>query len=392
MSNTATSILDSLVKRSDLILNNIRQKHYPPNGAKTLQRRFSMTETAELVKRNRETIRAAEKAGKVPLPESITQSGRRLGYTLSEINRLRRYFGTQPWRAEDDEPCILAIQNFKGGVGKSICSVHLAQYLSMQGYRVLLIDGDSQASSTAAFGYIPDDEIEQQDTLYKFLVGDAPDLSYAVRKTHWDGLDLIPSCLMLYGAEYVLAGLQARRESSTYKFYEQLSLGIDSLKRDYDVIIIDSPPALGMMALSILYAANSLIIPVPPAMYDFTSTKQYFTALLETLSEIGDKELSFFRVLISRYDVTADAQGLFVGAMREAYSRLCLDAGMLKTDEILNASAFFCSVYDLEGPIGSRKTYKRAMTILNGVCSEIEKLIVQTWQSRAKALREVGAI
>lgn len=326
------------------------------------------------------------------MPEINEQTGRRLGYKLEEINRLRQHFGTLPWRKPEDETCVLAIQNFKGGVGKSISAIHLSQYLALKGYRVLLIDGDSQASSTAAFGYIPDADIGQEDTLYPFLVGEEVSLDYAIRKTHWDGLDLIPSCLMLYGVEYILAGFQARKDKTSYKFYEQLSLGIETIKNNYDIIIIDSPPALGMLSLSILYAANSLVIPTPPALLDFCSTRQFFAALVDTLRVIGDKEFSFFRILISRYDITSDSQTMFADTIRNTFSRYCTDASMLKTDEILNASAFFSSVYDLDAPVGSRKTYKRALSILDQVCGEIEQLILQTWPSHVKAMRQQGVI
>jgi chromosome partitioning protein len=197
---------------------------------------------------------------------------------------------------------------------------------------------------------------------------------------------------MLYGVEYQLAGMQARSKDSGFKFYEQLSLGLETIKNKYDIIIIDSPPALGMMSLNILYAANALIIPTPPALYDFSSTKQFFTALVETIGAIGEINLNFFRVLISRYDVTSDAQNLFAALIRDTFSNMCMDAGLLKTDEILKASGLYTTVYELDSPTSSRKTYNRAINILNGVCSEVELLIRQTWPSHMKKMREQGII
>ncbi|MBH9807654.1 chromosome partitioning protein, partial [Clostridioides difficile] len=78
-------------------------------------------------------------------------------------------FGTRPWRKPEDPCAVIAVQNFKGGVGKSTLSVHLAQYLAIQGYRVCLIDCDSQASSTTLFGYVPDLDLTENQTLYPFL-------------------------------------------------------------------------------------------------------------------------------------------------------------------------------------------------------------------------------
>jgi chromosome partitioning protein len=385
--NSANNILNELIKRSDIILNNLRQ-------AKDLKiRRFSVTEAAKLVGRDRQTIYQAEVLGKLPAPETETRGKRensRIGYSLQQINTMRKYFGTCPWRASGDEPCILAIQNFKGGVGKSNFAIHIAEFLAIKGYRVLLIDGDSQASATAALGFIPDDEVEAKDTLYPFFNGEENSLEFAIRKTHWDGLDLIPACLMLYASEYRLSSLQASSRDSGYRYYERLSLGIETIKDKYDIVLLDSPPALGMISQNILYASNALIIPVVPAMYDLASTRQYFLALNETLDAIGDINLNFFRVFISRYDVTSESQTMFATAIRDAYGSYCMNSGMLKTDEILNASALFSSVYDLNQAIGSKKTYNRAISILDSIGSEVEHLIKQTWPSHVKQMREKG--
>jgi cellulose biosynthesis protein BcsQ len=103
------------------------------------------------------------------------------------------------------------VQNFKGGVGKSTLSVHLAQYLAIKGYRAALIDCDSQASATTLFGYVPDLDLTEEDTLYPFLRhDDMESLDYALRKTHFDGLELVPANLRLFQSEYEIAARMAR--------------------------------------------------------------------------------------------------------------------------------------------------------------------------------------
>ena len=171
-----------------------------------------MNRTAELVGRTGAAIREAEKDGRLPAV-ARTQSGRRVGYSLAEINHMREVFGTRPWRETGDPLSVIAVQNFKGGVGKSTVSVHLAQYLAMRGYRVCLIDCDSQGSSTTMLGYIPDIDIAEEDTLYPFIrEAEMSSLAYAVRETHWDGLYLIPANLRLYSAEYEMAARIARSQ------------------------------------------------------------------------------------------------------------------------------------------------------------------------------------
>ena len=390
---SAEHILDEILQRSQVILQNIRAEYFAPDAKKFLRRRFSITETARLVGKSAQAIRDAEAQGRVPEPEKDPRSKRRVGYRVEEVNRLREYFGTLPWRSEGDEPCVLAVQNFKGGVGKSAVSTHLSQYLAIKGYRVLVVDCDSQATTTAAFGYIPDEEISPEETLLPFFEGSESDLEYCVKGTYWDQLDLIPSCLLLYNAEYSLAGYQAHSDPREYQFYHQLGIGLETVKQHYDVVVIDSPPALGMISMNVLYAANAIIIPVPPAMYDFSSTIQFFKMLREVMTRIGEeKAFSFFRILISKYEAASASQNLFLQMMRDLYGRFVMESVMAKTAEVQNASTAFSSVYELEGASTSRRTYGRALGILDTVNAEIEQLIRLTWPSHARALREKGIV
>src|SRR5271168_2837333 len=185
---TSTQTIADLYARSLNVLESLRARGTPEGSQTRRAPRFPITRTAELVGRTSAAIREAEKDGRLPSVER-TASGRRVGYTLTEINQMRAVFGTRPWRTAEDPLSIIAVQNFKGGVGKSTLSVHLAQYLAIRGYRVCLIDCDSQGSTTALFGYVPDLDIGEDDTLYPFFRNaEMASLAYAVRETHWDGL------------------------------------------------------------------------------------------------------------------------------------------------------------------------------------------------------------
>ena len=128
------------------------------------------------------------------------------------MQSFRRHFGTLPWRdPATDPPLVIACQNFKGGVGKSTTCVNFAHYLALKGYRVLVIDTDSQATTTSMFGYLPDAEITEADTMLPFLDGEQKSLAYAVRPTYFPGIDLIPACLALYEAEIAIVMRDRRR-------------------------------------------------------------------------------------------------------------------------------------------------------------------------------------
>ncbi len=356
--------------------------------------RFPISRAAELVGRTAAAIREAEKEGRLPAIER-TASGRRVGYTLAELNQMRAVFGTRPWRDPATDPlAVIAVQNFKGGVGKSTVSAHLAQYLAIRGYRVCLIDCDSQGSSTALFGLVPDLDIAEEETLYPFFrEAERSSLGYAVRPTHWDGLSLIPANLKLYSAEYELAARIARADPG---LLDRLAEGIRSIGGDFDVVILDPPPALGTISLSVMRAANALLVPVPPTLMDFASTTAFLAMLHETMAALAERglpvELRWMRMLATRADEQKSIQRELLGLMRRLFG-----AGMLRTTlkdsaEIDNASARLMTVYELGQPVTSRETWQRCLTYLNGVNAEVETEIRLTWPSHAARLRAEGVL
>ena len=380
------SVVESLYDRSIDVVAKLRARGdvTEDDGATTARRspRYSITRTAELVGRTGAAIREAEKAGRLPgVPR--TQSGRRIGYTLAEINAMRAVFGTQPWREPSDPLSIIAVQNFKGGVGKSTVSIHLAQYLAIRGYRVCLIDCDSQGSSTTMMGYVPDLDISEEDTLYPFIRNaEMSSLAYAVRETHWDGLWLIPANLRLYSAEYELAARIARNDQI---LLNRLAEGIASIAEHFDVVILDPPPALGTVSLSVMRAANALLIPVPPTVVDFTSTTSFLAMLHESMGVLQERglpiDLRWIRFLATRADEQKSMQRELLQVMRNLFGDSMLRTVLRDSAEIDNASARMMTVYELEQPVTSRETYQRCITYLNAVNAEIETLIRLTWPS-----------
>jgi chromosome partitioning protein len=391
--NTSTSLVAGLYTRSLGVLESVRSRGATDHPPIRQAPRFSISRAAELVGRTSTAIRDAEKDGRLPTVER-TPSGRRVAYTLAEINQMREVFGTQPWRTADDPPAVIAVQNFKGGVGKSTVASHLAQYLAIKGYRVCLIDCDSQGSSTALFGYVPDLDIEEADTLYRFFRNpEMGSLAYAVRETHWDGLYLVPANLHLYSAEYELAARVARAEPN---LLNRLAEGIASIGDHFDVVILDPPPALGTISLSVMRAANALLVPIPPTVIDFASTTSFFAMLHETIETLQERQLSidlrWLRLLVTRADEQKSMQRELLGLMRNLFGDLLLRTVLKDSAEIDNASARLMTVYELEGPVTSRETYQRCLTYLNAANLEIETQIRLTWPSHAGRLRAEGVL
>jgi len=386
-------VVAELYNRSLDVLTSLRERAAAQrSGPKSLPR-FSISTTADLVGRTSAAIREAEKEGRLPSNER-THSGRRIGYTLPQVNEMRAAFGTRPWRHPDDPVAVIAVQNFKGGVGKSTISVHLAQHLATKGYRVCLIDCDSQASSTSLFGYVPDLDLEESDTLYPFFrEEEMSSLAYAVKATHWDGLYLIPSNLRLYAAEYELAARVSRGQPL---LLDRLAQGIASISEAFDVVVLDPPPALGTISLSVMRAANALMIPTPPTVMDFASTTSFLAMLYETISTLNENglpvALNWIRMVASRTDEQKSMQREILGLMRNLYGEAMLRSVLRDSAEIDNATARLMSVYELEQPVTSRETHNRALTHLNGVNNEIEIEIRKTWPSHAERLAKEGIL
>lgn len=382
----------TLASRTSSILEKLRDSAKSARADDRREPTFTISQAAELVGRTPAAIRDAEKDGRLPEP-TRTDNNRRERYTLAQLNDMRGVFGTRPYRAPTDPCCVVAVQNFKGGVGKSTVAVHLAQYLAIRGYRVALIDCDSQASATTLFGYVPDLDLEEDETLYPFLREDErSSLDYALRKTHFDGLELIPANLRLFNSEYELAARMARGDFGN--LLERLKVGIDSISDRFDVVVLDPPPALGSISLSVLRAANSLVVPVPPTVMDFSSTAAFLSMLDETIEQLAERgmapELQFLRFVASKVDDNKSMQRELLNLMRTLFGHAMIRTPLKDSAEIDNATARLMTVYELDGPATSPAVRKRCLGYLDGVNSEIEVDIRSMWPSHQAALRKAA--
>ena len=379
--------MSALNDRADDVIRRLRASVFAPGEEKIVDLRFAIGKAAEMVGRTPEAIRQAEADGRLPAPR-LGPTGRREGYSLTEVNAMRDLFGTRPGRAAGDPPIVLAVQNFKGGVGKSTLVCHIAQALALRGYRVAVIDCDSQASSTTVFGFNPDIDIEDEQTLLPFFRhGDRPDLRYGVRPTAWPGIDLLPANLGLYNAEYEAAA----RLRGNPDALDRLRRGVEDLARDYDVVLLDPPPALGMISLAVLRAANALLIPTPPSTVDFASTAHFLRMVVETLEvlddRLGARGFHFVRVVATKVDEGKSAHVQIREMMQSVFGSEMLSASLLDSAEIDNANVQLRTVYEI---VGNSKTHERCRNNLDRLNSEIELLIRKVWPSHRSALRQQG--
>jgi chromosome partitioning protein len=385
--------LEDLVHRSDEIIKHIKTHIFSPEGEKHFKKTFKIGEASTLIGRHPATIREAEKQGAIDANRTGNSSAR--GFTLTEINKARRHFNTLPRLGTDEEAAVLAVQNFKGGVGKTNIAVHLSQWLAIRGFRVLLIDLDSQASATTLFGYTPDMDIDADDTLLPFFEGQQRTMHYAIRDTKIENLSLIPANLQVYNAEYMVAAKHSQRP-----IYSYLPQGVEDIKKDFEIIIIDPPPALGMLSINALVAATSLLIPMPPRMLDFTSSLQFFNMLHETLEEIqghiGQQiDYDFVKLVTSKKkqrtsnEKYARAEDDILDLAKKIFGReYMLDSIIYESTAIDNAACEFKTLFEIEGQTTSYKSYRTAIASIEAVCEEVLHELLINWpnlKSRIKA-------
>lgn len=378
--------LEQIADNARDLLARARSAALDPGQTKEL-RKFSLTEAAELLGVSSRTIQRAAQAGQVPAGERNKRN--QLFFSLAEINEMRRTWGRGPVRPPGTNPIVVGVANFKGGVGKTSTTVHLGQYLALRGYRVLMVDLDAQASLTNLFGLIPDSEVDSEQTSLPYFDGTATSLRPAIRKTYWAGMDLLPSNLALYGAEFALALRQ--KDESGFSFYRVLKDGLAEFNDEYDVIVIDTPPSLSFITTNALFAADGLVIPVPMAMMDYASATQFFSLLTDVVRIIDEHEgqkkiFGFMRLLISKFEQNNATQQTIRDWVRVAFGEKVLENSMGLTT-VLRVGPAMETAYEISNYQGSRKTLDRAIMLLDSVNREIEDLIRAQWvrQSQAQA-------
>jgi len=373
-------------------LQQLRTRMYPPKSEKSL-RPFLTSEVSKLTSIPDSTLKLMSTEGRGPVPSRLENNHR--VYTLSQINELRELFAAQkpaealrflPRRRHGEHLQVLAIANFKGGSAKTTTCVHLCHYLALHGYRVLALDLDPQASLSALFGAQPEVDVGSNETIYAALRYDETErrpIRGIIRKTYFDGIDLIPGNLEVMEYEHETPRILASKQDAGAIFFERLKLALQDVESDYDVVVLDTPPSLGFLTLSAIYAATSMIITVHPAMLDVASMSQFLLMmgdLISVLNETGAQlDQDFIRYLVTRHDPNDAPQSQVVAMLRHLFGTDVLLPTAIESTAVEAAGLAKRSIYELEmGQIG-RETHKRAREAVDAVNEAIIRLINDSW-------------
>lgn len=373
----------------------------------------------------------------LPQGESTSDGGAKW-FTFDEVLTLRAHFGTKgskakeyrPYRPEGLQAKLVAVANFKGGVGKTSTAAHLAMSAALDGYKVLVIDLDSQGSMTSIFGGKVADEwgtcfpllarhyarhlqaenraradrgadtIALDETLTEALDITAQSL---IQPTHWPNIDLIGAQLNLYWAEFQIPVW--RMQGRGWKLWDALLDGLDQdgILDQYDLIFLDTPPALGYLTINGLSAADILLVPLGASFLEFDSTGRFFDMLHSTFGSIEEAEtmaaralgregLAFewdaVRALITRYDGAQQAE---MAALMQSYLGPTLSPHRQDFTALIGqAGEQVSGIYEADYRDFNRETYARGRQTFDETYAAFKRLLIGVWRREELERREAA--
>jgi chromosome partitioning protein len=200
-------------------------------------------------------------------------------------------------------PSVIAIANQKGGVGKTTTAVNLGASLAEIGKRTLLIDLDPQANATSALGV---DKGRLESSIYEAMIGQVQ-LADVIQRSKWDRLSLVPSAIRLAGAEIEMVGLMAREQ--------RLRRVLEPVRADFDIVLVDCSPSLGLLTVNALTAADGIVIPIQCEYLALEALGQ-LTSTLELIRDNLNPRLHLVGIVMTMFDARTNLSQQVVEQVR----------------------------------------------------------------------------
>lgn len=243
---------------------------------------------------------------------------------------------------------VICITNQKGGVGKTTTAVNLCYYLAKDKYRTLLVDFDPQGNATSGLGFDKNDKESLGVTMTEILLG-AASMVQCIRPTKYKNYDLAPATPELANAEVEIAGLN--------KKFVRLRDAINSIKTNYDYVIIDLPPSLSLLTVNGMIAADHLLLPVQTEFYALEGVAQ----LLETMKLVkkqANPNLTLLGVLATMYDKRTSLSAQVFTEIKKYFKDLTFKTTIPRNVRVAEAPSHGVPVGDYDKFSRGAKAYK----------------------------------
>jgi chromosome partitioning protein len=248
---------------------------------------------------------------------------------------------------------IIAIANQKGGVGKTTTAINLGACLAAAEKRTLIIDIDPQGNATSGLG-ISKEEVQQ--SIYEVLVDGLPIADAVVREVHFPYLDVVPATRDLVGVEVELVNRSARESI--------LRRAVDAVRGEYDFVLIDAPPSLGLLTLNTLTAADAVIIPIQCEFYALEGLSQLLNTVRIVQRSLNPR-LQIEGVLLTMFDQRLNLSRQVAEEAKEYFGSRVYDTTIPRNVRIAEAPGFGKPIilYDIVS-VGARSYLSLAREVI----------------------------
>ena len=222
---------------------------------------------------------------------------------------------------------VIAFTNQKGGVGKTTSAINIASALGIMGKKILLIDSDPQGNTSSGVGIR---KSQLSSTTYDVLIGRCS-ASAAIQHTEFKNLDIMPSTMDLAGAEFELADIEKREK--------RLKTALSEVSDNYDIIIIDCPPSLGMLTVNALVASDGAIIPMQCEYFSLEGLSQMMMTIKQ-VKKLYNPGLTLTGILITMYNGRLNLSLQVIDEIKKYYANKLFKTTITRNVRLSEAPSF----------------------------------------------------